>query len=658
MLKKFKEFDVNKYVNGKKLYEAANKETEVNDALKMPNLEDSEFSEEEVITGTAVYDDPFLLKISHIIDKKLTSANIGKFAIYHDIVYLNGNPGVWFHGLDDNTKDIVCCRNHETKEISIFKEFELGKECASLMTYTTKKLGFKDLLDELINDLNNASELNEAMINEAGGYGDGYSDKNIANFKNKLTWLDRKFMYDLLSTTKKGDAVLKMRAGINTDKYITSILTSFSSPTAGSAKYIVGLANDIMTKRYVGISKDMDDLIAEYDSKMSGTNPIITSKPGVTYDATEVDDAEAERIAREESARQRREAEIKEDTEKYEQTIEELGDVVEAMCNYSKNNGKLDANDMSVLTRRGVLLTGKGGIGKTHTLKKVLKDNNMVLNKDYVWMSSGLSTSDELYKLMYEYNGKLIILDDAPKIFEGDYRISMWKNCLQTDIEDCLIGYPGRESNLKVYDVRALKGNRQRRYYMELGRKSGEDKDEFRTKEMKKYGLKKSGNKILATDPDLDENEIANIMQKIDERWKEEERQMKPAMPNQFIFTGVVIIITNEPRDKFEQTVGSGNWGAIKSRFTNFDISPLAESLWSVMKAKILKEFNDESMDDANRAIPRNMTEEFIEEVESLICDSDYQGITWRTIKAFGLALRGEKGLKSWKRKLREELSI
>ena len=144
--------------------------------------------------------------------------------------------------------------------------------------------------------------------------------------------------------------------------------------------------------------------------------------------------------------------------------------------------------------------------------KKVLKDNNMVLNKDYVWMSSGLSTSDELYKLMYEYNGKLIILDDAPKIFEGDYRISMWKNCLQTDIEDCLIGYPGRESNLKVYDVRALKGNRQRRYYMQLGRKSGEDKDEFRTKEMKKYGLKKSGNKILATDPDLDENEIANII--------------------------------------------------------------------------------------------------------------------------------------------------
>ena len=51
---------------------------------------------------------------------------------------------------------------------------------------------------------------------------------------------------------------------------------------------------------------------------------------------------------------------------------------------------------------------------------------------------------------------------------------------------------------------------------------------------------------------------------------EEEERQMKPAMPNQFIFTGVVIIITNEPRDKFEQSVGSGNWGAIKSRFTNF----------------------------------------------------------------------------------------
>lgn len=656
MLKKFKDFDVNKYINSKKLYEAVDKETEVSDALKMPNLEDSEFSEEEVITGTAVYEDPFLLKISNIIDRKLKSANIGKFAIYHDIVYLNGNPGVWFQGLDDNTKDIVCCRNHETKEISIFKEFEIGKECTSLMTYTTKKLGFKDLLDELINDLNNASELNEAMINEAGGYGDGYSDKNIANFKNKLAWPDRKFMYDLLSTTKKGDAVLKLRAGINTDKYITSILTSFSSPTPGAAKYIVGLANDVMIKRYVGISKDMDDLIAEYDSKMSGTNPIITSTPGVTYDVEE--DAEAERIAREEAARQRREAEIKADTEKYEQTIEEFSDVVEAMCNYSKNNGKIDAEDESVLTKRGVLLTGKGGIGKTHTLKKVLKENSMVENKDYVWLSSGISTSDELYKIMYEYNGKLIVLDDAPKIFEGEYRISMWKNCLQTEIEDCLIGYPGRESKLKVYDVRELRGNRQRRYYMELGRKSGADKDEFIAKKMKEYGLKRSGTRIVSNNPDMDENEISNIMQKIDLQWKDEERQTKPAMPNQFIFTGVVIIITNDTREKFEQNVGSGSWGAIKSRFTNFDISPLAESLWSVMKAKILKEFNDESMDDKNRTIPYDMTEDFIEEVESLICDSEYQGITWRTIKAMGKALRGEKGRKYWKRKLREELSI
>ena len=73
-------------------------------------------------------------------------------------------------------------------------------------------------------------------------------------------------------------------------------------------------------------------------------------------------------------------------------------------------------------------MTGKGGIGKTHTLKKVLKKNSMVENKDYVWLSSGISTSDELYKIMYEYNGKLIVLDDAPKIFEGEYRISMWTN--------------------------------------------------------------------------------------------------------------------------------------------------------------------------------------------------------------------------------------
>ena len=128
-------------------------------------------------------------------------------------------------------------------------------------------------------------------------------------------------------------------------------------------------------------------------------------------------------------------------------------------------------------------------------------------------------------------------------------------------------------------------------------------------------------------------------------------------MPNEFIFTGVVIIISNYSRDRFIQEVGTGNWDAISSRFTNFDVAPKAESLWRVMKKRILNDFNDKSIADENCAIPRDMVEEFIEEVESLISNKDYQSINWRTITMFHDILNGAPGRKTWKTTLRDELS-
>ena len=72
--------------------------------------------------------------------------------------------------------------------------------------------------------------------------------------------------------------------------------------------------------------------------------------------------------------------------------------ITEAMCNYVKQNGKLDRDDKSIMSRRGILITGKGGIGKTHSIKEALKEKNMVINRDYVWAGSGCSTADAVYK--------------------------------------------------------------------------------------------------------------------------------------------------------------------------------------------------------------------------------------------------------------------
>ena len=172
-----------------------------------------------------------------------------------------------------------------------------------------------------------------------------------------------------------------------------------------------------------------------------------------------------------------------------------------------------------------------------------------------------------------------------------------------------------------------------------------------------KYGF--GGKVVSATSEPIEDGEIDYMMRKIDDLWEEEERNVQPSMPNEFIFKGLVIIISNYERDRFIDEVGSGNWDAISSRFRNFDISPKAESLWIVMKKKILDEYNDKSLSDDLCAIPRDMTEEFISEVESLLSDPSgaYQSINWRTISMFHDVLRGEKGLRTWKKTLREELS-
>jgi len=146
-------------------------------------------------------------------------------------------------------------------------------------------------------------------------------------------------------------------------------------------------------------------------------------------------------------------------------------------------------------------------------------------------------------------------------------------------------------------------------------------------------------------------------MAKIEDAWKDEEENTQPAMPNEFIFRGVVIIISNSERDIFITEVGKGNWDAISSRFENYDIAPLAESIWSVMKKKILAEYADTSIPDKVCAIPRDMVEEFITEVETLLADPNYQSINWRTLSMFHDVLNGEDGRKFWKKKLRRELS-
>ena len=657
MIKKFKNFDADGFINKKKaLKEAVESSLESKNQTMVASKVDPDVNIDDVITGKAFYEDPYLFKIFNIVWKRLKS--IGEFGVYHDIVYLNNVPGIWFYGID-NEKNIVCCRDTNIKTMSIFNDFELGASNKAVVTYSTEKFGFKDMIDQLIDDLKNSVTVNEELLLEAGGFGDGYSEKNIANF-NRLNWYDKKYMYDLVASTKKGDAVLKMVAAMNNnDKDVTRILSTFGSVTRGSCKYIVGLANDVASARYTGVNKDMDSLISEYRSKYTGSGPAIAVTSGTDFVTTDMEEEEEERRKAAKAAEEER---IRKDREKYMETMQELKEMTEVMCNYVKQNGILNRDDASAMPKRGIILLGKGGIGKTKTVKTVLKEKNMIKNKDYVWIGSESVTADKLYTLMYKYNGKLIIFDDTGDLFEGKYNGPLWKTALQTDLEDCEIGYPGKESKLNIYDDRVLQ-NRQKRYYVEIGAKSEEDKTIFYKQQMKKYGLSYSKpgigkRRLVSDDPDLTEQDIEYLKKKMDDLWAEESQNVEPAMPKHFYYTGVVIIMSNLDKEDFIDSVGGNrSWGALKSRFVNFNINPYSETLWNVIKEQILDEYNNESLNDDLCMIPRNMTEEFIEEVEKLLAEDPCDGFTYRTIAGFSIILRGAPGLRSWKSKLRRELT-
>lgn len=666
MIKKFKNFDADEFINKKKALKEAVESVENEDkTMEVPEDDPDDIPEDEVIFGTPVYKDQYLLKISHIVGRKLKAAGLGNFGVAYNVVYLNNVPGVRFYEIE-GTRSIICCRDTNEKSISIFNNFEVGKENVAIVTYSTKKLGFKDMIDQLIDDLK-GDVVNEGVINEAADrYGSGWTVKEVMSFE-KLDHDERDFVYSFIRKFGKTTAAAQFLAlasgGDPVAARVWKKYKGIDDVKGGPVKYMMDMANTVVSAAN-GVKQGgsyqaavdegiLDNLIAD----CKGAGPAIVTKSEVSYDTgEEVDEFETRRAEME----ARHETEIEEDTRRYEKAMSRLKSIAEVMCNYVKQNGKLDRDDKSIMSRRGILITGKGGIGKTHSIQTALKEKNMVINRDYVWVASGNSTADSVYKLMYDFNGKMLVFDDSPNLFNGDYRISMWKNALQTDLDQCMIGYPGKESKLAVYDVKRLKGNRQKKYFTEIGRKSLDDKDEFYKKEMKRYGIKFSGisgKPVPTVSSGLSQEEVDEIMLKLDDRWKDEEANTKPAMPNEFIFTGLVVIISNLSRESFIQTVGQGNWDAISSRFTNFDISPMAESLWRVMKKRILRDYNDKSIPDENCIIPRDMVEEFIEEVESLIPNKDYQSINWRAIIMFHDILNGAPGRETWKEALRDELS-
>lgn len=91
------------------------------------------------------------------------------------------------------------------------------------------------------------------------------------------------------------------------------------------------------------------------------------------------------------------------------------------------------------------IITGEGGLGKSYTIMKTLKANNMVDVSDISKFPSGsvlgsntfirvkgYSTAKGLYRTLYENNGRVIVLDDCDSVLVDKVALNLLKGALDS----------------------------------------------------------------------------------------------------------------------------------------------------------------------------------------------------------------------------------
>ena len=632
MIKTFKDFDSE--LKGQKIYEA-----EVIDDVREEN--EDVFTEEDVVVPEMISDNKFLLKISKIVLKKLDAAGFGEFGVHPTIVTIDDVPGVYFYNYDNPEMNIVICRNVNGKHVYLFKEFVMGGKNTADLVLSTTKLGFSDIIAQMISYFT-PNTIEECLIYEWVEGSFNYSEKDVEKVANLPVDI-RQMIVNLL----KDDSANGVSKKIFNNNTVEPFATLY-----GAIEGVYGRVNQSNVKKVVDIfdralnkKTDHEEVFNVLnDVKFSGKTAI-SSASGIS---AMVDD-EMEEFS--EAYKKR----VEQDTAEYESSMDRIYEMAVAMCRYVKQNGDLDDDDLSALPKRAMIITGKGGIGKSESIRRALNDEGMVEDRDFYNMTSGSTAVQALFKKLYDYNGKLLIFDDSGELFNSTYKLNMWKHALDPDVENADIELSraavGDKTGGNMY-VPAGK-SRQERYFLEVGHSSTEEKTKFYKKrfdEMEKDYRDKTGDRSTLTTSQRNE-----FYENIDLEWNKHEEEKEPLMPNKFKYKGVVVIISNDTRDAFKKEVGVGNWNAIVDRMRSFDLHPMAESIWAVIKKILLKQrdMSEEVLPDKMCMIPRDIVDEFIEEVERLLEMPQYREMTFRIVaKDMHRVLNGSKGRAHWKEDL------
>lgn len=282
----------------------------------------------------------------------------------------------------------------------------------------------------------------------------------------------------------------------------------------------------------------------------------------------------------------------------YEQVMDDMKYWIKKFVNYSRL-GRLEKAEK----RGGVValfISGSGGVGKTQTLKDVIKEMNLVEGKDYAERGNATSAAGEVYEFCYHNNGRMLVFDDTPNILSSDFASSFWKFALESPKPGAsfpVVQVPNDPAT-RFYSIDSCTQNGvtdyRKMYYLECPK---------------------------SIDP--------KILRKMTE--EEQEKAKKESvirmMPNKMEFMSKVVIVTNVTERELERDLKQ-SWEAIRSRSVFYTVAPPKYILWAKIKQKLIRT-RDEKKDDG--FVPYEFVDEVIEFVEDKLKAGEAKYLNFRT---------------------------
>ena len=364
--------------------------------------------------------------------------------------------------------------------------------------------------------------------------------------------------------------------------------------------------------RYLATQANVGKNVAKSNEDNDVDNiPILSSPKKITLDPVDDEDEEFADMSDEELEKA------------YKEEIEDLSSYVEAAVDVVVKKKK-----NRLFLTRCCLVTGTSGSSKTFTVEKALKQNGLKKDVDYYITNLAANTAQALYNMLYENNGKIIILDDAPNVFSGNNRIAFWKVAAETTPKP--LGAPSVDTtkSSNIYYKPSSIRNRKDRFYKEAG-----------------------------WTPKTAEEELTS-------RRSGHLKRVPAGIPSTFSFDGCVIIIANMPLSLIQKDVekngSADDWYAVRDRFKLVTLAPPARILWQTIKEKINEDLADTTLNDDIRIINSAFAADVITEVESIMAEyPDRYVLQWRTIMKIGQLLAPGAGSmpsdidRIWKKQLR-----